>query len=124
MLLTPTVFTRRVLVAFAMLGSFNAVLAAGDFCERMEYAQLKDSSRSELTNAYCSAIAKATLNQTLENLTHDFLLKNIGRGVDESAKLIEIKEYRAARLSCLNASSAASSMMAKKYKSDISKSCK
>ena len=124
MYFTCFVLLLRELIALGALLSASAVLAGGIGCERIEYAQLKDSSKKELTAAYCSAVAMADLNKDLLAFKKELFEKQLALGVDTSAALKGMKEYGEAQVSCVSVSEAASSMLQKKYSSKAPRACK
>jgi hypothetical protein len=124
MLVGPADLTRPMFIVFGMLASATVVQAGGIPCERMEYAQLKDSTKKELTDAYCSAIAKADLNRDLRAIKQELFDKQLALGADTSATFRELQEYGKSQVSCLRVSEAASNMLAKKYSAKAPNSCK
>lgn len=110
-------------MALGLLASASVSLGAGLTCERMEYAQLKDSTKKELNDAYCSATRMADLNKDLRAIKQKLFEEQLTNGRDTSATMNGLKEYGEAQVSCLKVSDAVAAILTKKYNSKVPKSC-
>lgn len=105
---------KLIVLGFVLLSQIS--FADGGFpCQKIEYAQLKDSSKKELRSVYCSAIEKSELNKKLKDHANDFYMIQVksGRNSKESEK--DIMEKSEAQISCLQVADSASSMFSKKF---------
>ena len=105
---------KLIILGFVLMSQIS--FAAGGFpCQKIEYAQLKDSSKKELTLEYCSAVGKSELNKKLKDGANDFYTQqsNAGRNTKEIEK--DIVEKSDAQISCLQVAESASSMFFKKF---------
>jgi hypothetical protein len=98
----------------AMVLVSTSVFAGGMTCERIEYAQLKDSSKKELSDFYCNATAKADLNKDLAA---------IERTRETAAADRTAREYGEAQVGCVRVADAASNMLLKKFGAKPPKAC-
>lgn len=89
---------------------------AGESCPKQEYARLKDSSRKELTDEFCSATRKAALNKDLIAIRQELFEKQLAMGADARGTAKELSEMREAHVSCLAAAEDAAQMLQKKFK--------
>lgn len=108
---------KKVLLMALLMQMPLCFAGAGTPCDKIEYAQLKDSSKKELQKEYCSAIDKSELNKKLKNTTADlanYLLIN-GSNAKEAEK--DTIENGDAQVSCLKVAEDISAMMNKKFKS-------
>jgi hypothetical protein len=111
--------------ALALLAALHTVAHAGPgmSCERMEYAQLKDSSRQELSEAVCSARAKDALDQELSAIKQESFDKLSSLGASTSRVMADMHDIGEARLSCVRAADEATKMLKKKFGAAVP-SCK
>lgn len=79
-------------------------------CQRIEYAQLKDSTKKELSEEYCSANRKAVLNKDLADIRKSGGLQN------QKAER-DARELTDAQIACLEVADSAAKMLSKKFKS-------
>ncbi len=93
-----------------------AIAGEGSPCSKMEYAQLKDSSRKELIGEYCGAMAKSQLNQDLKAIQKRLFDSQLNLGVRTDATQRAMVELGNAQVSCLVAADAAAGMLLKKFK--------
>jgi hypothetical protein len=109
--------TLKTACAAALLAIIHAAAVAGPgmSCERIEYAQLKDSSRAELVDAVCSARAKDRLDQELGATAQETFDKLNRLNANTAAVMIDMSDIREARLSCVRAADDALKMLKKKY---------
>jgi hypothetical protein len=103
--------------AIALLAALHTVSHAGPgmSCERMEYAQLKDSSRKELSEAVCSAKSKDALDQELGAIAKEQFEASVRLGGSMSAAMADMHDIGEARLSCVRAADEATKMLRKKF---------
>jgi hypothetical protein len=118
-----TGLSRPLLFALGTLASATTALAGGLPCDRIEYAQLKDSSRKELIDAHCRAIGRADLNASLLEIKRESRDKLAALGRHSSESVREIEELSKDRMSCLKVSESALAMLEKKYSAKAPKSC-
>jgi hypothetical protein len=106
---------KKALVSGAAIGSFAfASIALGDGipCNRIEKAQLKDSSNKELIDAYCGAKKMAEFNENLFSIAQ------------KDGDIKKMKETGAAHVSCIKVAESVSKMLEKKFKAKPPESCK
>jgi hypothetical protein len=108
------------LIAIALL-FVAAPCLAGPGCEKVEYAQLKDSTKSELVEEYCVSMARANLHKKYVGLAKEAARQPDYRAPD--AAVNEIREYVAAEVSCLGAAEDAARVLKRKFGTK-SPSCK
>ena len=97
---------------------------AGLPCERIEYAQLKDSTRKELVDMYCHAKGKSEANEELAAIHQRTVDAQRGTGVSSKTSQRMWEDAREAIVSCLRVSESVSAMMAKKFNAKPPGVCK
>jgi len=91
--------------------------AQADFtCDKIDYAQLKDSTREELNKEYCRANRAAKLNEKLYGHAKDTFDQKLKLGIDTSSASRDMDERANAQISCVKVYESVSSMLAKKFK--------
>ncbi len=105
--------TPALLLSAALAASW-AHAGAGIECRAMEYARLKDSSRKELVEAYCSDTRTAKLNSDLRQLRLVDQPLETNRQGDERFK--ELRELGAQQVACVRSAEDAAGMLSKKFK--------
>lgn len=100
-----------------------ALVHAAPACERMEYAQLKDSTKSELSGAYCGAMQKVALVRDLRAINERLVARQRALGVDTSAAYDKIMATYDDESACVGAAEAAKGMLFKKFKAKPPSSC-
>lgn len=103
-------------LAFAVAVAFWSIASVAQTCVKMEYAQLKDSTRKELTDEYCLSIAKAELHDKLGQSQLDLFNSGTQTRRNSDAAMQSFKQHSEEQVACLRQAEAASSMMQKKFK--------
>lgn len=85
-------------------------------CEKMEYAQLKDSTQKELSEEYCSSKLKAELHEKLGKIQADLATggTQTRRNTDEA--LASSRQHGDQQVACIREAEAAKAMLQKKFK--------
>ena len=107
-----------IFLVFLSLFSHSELMRASSAmpCDRMEYAQLKDSTRKELTETFCGAMRKSELNAELSKIAQELFNSRLKAGYDVSVSMRDVKELGEAQVSCLKVAESASSMIEKRFK--------
>lgn len=111
----------KILLA-TILAIASAACLAGPACEKPEYAQLKDMSKSELRDQYCSALRFAKLNDQekdgLRKVERDMMEKGIY--APKGAEVLEVTRTASA---CRVIAATFEERLAKRYKAKPPASC-
>jgi hypothetical protein len=113
---------KRAIIGLLCMYAASAFAGTGMPCEKLEYARLKDSSKSELTSEYCSSMSKADFNSRLKDISKELFEKRLALGVDTAAAQRDMQERGENQVSCLRAAEDAASMLKKKFKT-VSPKC-
>jgi hypothetical protein len=114
---------RFALLLAAALTTSSASSAGGMPCATIDYAQLKDSSKGELIDAYCSASSRAQLNKDLRDVSLQLAEQQQGLGLSSSEATREASERGNAQVACLRVAESASAMLRKKFASKAPPRC-
>ena len=109
--------------ALATAACWPITFAAGLSCVPIEYAQLKDSTKSELTKMYCRAAAKSTLNYRLYLLAKERLEVDRSFGADTKEARANADEVHSDVTSCVQQQEAVSAMLLKRFKVSSTPAC-
>lgn len=85
-------------------------------CEKMEYAQLKDSTQKELSEEYCTATLKAELHEKLGKIQLDLANSGTQTRRNTDGALVSFRQHSDQQVACIRAAEAAKAMMQKKFK--------
>lgn len=103
---------KKLIVSIILIQSSICNAGLGMPCEKIEYAQLKDSTKEELKYEYCRAHDRIKLNGELYAIGR----REIDTGVSTSESRRETTDIGEAGLSCRRAAIAALGMLEKKFK--------
>jgi hypothetical protein len=85
-------------------------------CGPVEYAQLKDANRKELTDEYCTAMLKEKLNRDLGVIQKRLFDAQLQNGARTESTQRDMAALGDAQVTCLRAAEAAAGMLQKKFK--------
>lgn len=108
-------FSVMLSAGFALLCSELAYAGAGRPCEKVDRAQLKDLSRSELIQAYCAAKSQADSNKSLRAKSTDLFNQQSATGLETRDVQKEAAEQRDAQESCARAAQSFGVTLANKF---------
>lgn len=110
---------KKLILSVVLIQSAICNAGSGMPCEKIEYAQLKNSTKEELKYEYCLAHDRIKLNGELYAIGRKLI--DSGSSTNESQR--ETTEIGEAGLSCRRAAIAALGMLEKKFKTK-SQSCR
>ena len=115
----------RTFLIAAVLAAFTAPAMAGDeiFCDKPEYAMLKEASKRELDKGYCSARMNLGWNQTALDATRGLINQRLARGADAVNDTQLSEAYLKAGRSCRAASTAYEDALARRFKAKPTPTC-
>lgn len=117
----------KLLMGCAALVLCSSALAdPGAKCEAWEYAKLKDSTRQELDDRYCSAKRREKLNEDLGGIKKTLFARQLELGNTAGAEVTrrEMAALGDARVGCFAAAEDAHGMLKKKFKATGEPPCK
>lgn len=109
--------------AAAILLTLLAAPTLAVSCDRVEYAQLKDSDRKELTEIYCRAMSKSKLHEDLRAINQAGFYKALSAGFDTRLYQTRMREQGEAQVACVGVAESASAMYTKKFKAKAAPNC-
>jgi len=85
-------------------------------CKKIEYAQLKDSSKAELVNEYCLSMAYASIEEKSADETKEAIDAKHARGETADAYIREMAKYHANSSSCREVAVDAARVLMRKFR--------
>mgnify|MGYP003581108608 CR=1 FL=1 len=115
---------RHLLLAAALAGAGLPALAGDEvFCDKPEYLMLKEASRGELDEAYCSARLRHIRNQGFSDVTQDFVRRSLAEGAPAEKQQEQIAAYGKAIRSCISAAGAYEDALRRRFKAKPNPLC-
>lgn len=109
--------------AMVTAGWWQIAFAASLSCASIEYVQLKDSTKLELTKMYCRAAAISTFNYGMYLLAQERLDVDRSFGADTKEARTNVDEVHNAMIGCVQQQEAVSAMLLKRFKASSTPVC-
>lgn len=106
---------RFVLIAAALI-PLESMADAGVPCRPAEYARLKDSSKQELNEAFCSATKMASLNKDIHATNKELFERLLAMGANAKPAMQEMSESADAQIACERNAEDAAAVLSKKFR--------
>jgi hypothetical protein len=101
------------LCGLSILGS--ACFASGLPCEKIEYAQLKDSTKNELDSLYCNSERKAEYNRFAVETSRTLFRQKMESGVNGTPVRLEAEQLGNAQVACVRVAESIAAMQQKQF---------